>query len=232
MLSRILSREAVKSIRPFTWQAADSSGNAENECRKASEPNSAAVRQALAIAEEPVLLLQARVAELEGMIQKRVQESRDAGYREGVTAGKNQASAEVKLTMEKLAQSIHHLSECRPMLRDQAEADIVRLALAIARRVLNRELNTDPDSIVGLVKVALSKLRLQEVIRVRVHPSHQKVLKELLSRSGSCPHIEITSDPAIELGGLLFETSRGEFDASVDIQLKEIERGLTDRLAK
>jgi flagellar biosynthesis/type III secretory pathway protein FliH len=26
------------------------------------------------------------------------------------------------------------------------------------------------------------------------------------------------------------ETTRGEFDASVDLQLREIERGLTDRL--
>ena len=117
-------------------------------------------------------------------------------------------------------------------MREQAEADLVRLALAIAKRVVHRELNTDPDTILGLVKVALSKLRANEAVRVRVHPAHQSLVHEFLVHSiESAAHIDVTGDVAAGLGGVIFETSRGEFDFSVDVQLSEIEKGLTDRLA-
>jgi flagellar biosynthesis/type III secretory pathway protein FliH len=41
---------------------------------------------------------------------------------------------------------------------------------------------------------------------------------------------ELVADPALPPGGLVFETSRGDLEASIDNQLREIERGLTDRL--
>ena len=46
----------------------------------------------------------------------------------------------------------------------------MRLAVAIARRVVRRELTIDPQAITGLVKAALEQLSAGERIRVRVHP--------------------------------------------------------------
>jgi flagellar biosynthesis/type III secretory pathway protein FliH len=40
----------------------------------------------------------------------------------------------------------------------------------------------------------------------------------------------VSADPAQERGGVIFETSRGKLDVSIGTQLREIERGLTDRL--
>jgi flagellar biosynthesis/type III secretory pathway protein FliH len=42
----------------------------------------------------------------------------------------------------------------------------------------------------------------------------------------------VVPDAARELGSVVFETERGSLDASVDTQLEEIERGLTDRLRR
>jgi flagellar biosynthesis/type III secretory pathway protein FliH len=44
--------------------------------------------------------------------------------------------------------------------------------------------------------------------------------------------VEVLPDAAREPGSVIFETSRGNLDASVDTQLQEIERGLADRLRK
>ena len=44
--------------------------------------------------------------------------------------------------------------------------------------------------------------------------------------------VEVLSDPSRELGSVVFETARGNLDASVDTLLQEIERGLADRLRK
>ena len=40
------------------------------------------------------------------------------------------------------------------------------------------------------------------------------------------------ADPSRDLGTVIFETQRGNLDASVDSQLQEIERGLADRLRR
>jgi flagellar biosynthesis/type III secretory pathway protein FliH len=44
--------------------------------------------------------------------------------------------------------------------------------------------------------------------------------------------VEVIADSSHELGSVIFETTRGNLDASVNSQLQEIERGLTDRLRK
>jgi flagellar assembly protein FliH len=111
----------------------------------------------------------------------------------------------------------------------QAESDLVRLAISIARRIVLRELSVDPETIAGIARVALDKLRMQETTRVRVHPEHKGPIQEFLAKSGAA-HIEVAGDPAQPRGGVIFETTRGNLDVSADTQLREIERGLTDRL--
>lgn len=179
---------------------------------------------------ERIAALQKRVAELEASLESRSREARDAGYREGETAGRNQIGAQVQPLLEKLARSIQEIADARPKLRAEAEGDLLKLSLAIARKVLHRELNADPDSIAGLIKVCLDKIRLQEIVRVRIHPQHHPAIQQMLVRLSTGAPIELLADPKMQLGGVVIETTRGEFDASVDVQLREIERGLTDRL--
>jgi flagellar assembly protein FliH len=117
----------------------------------------------------------------------------------------------------------------RDRLRRESEEDLVRLAVAIAQRILHRQLSVDPDAITGIIKAGFEKLKRQEICRVRVHPAHQAALCSLLP-AGGARQTEVLADPSLQLGGVVFETSRGDLEASVDTQLREIERGLTDRL--
>jgi flagellar assembly protein FliH len=174
--------------------------------------------------------LHSRVAELETSLEQRCREARETGYRDGEAAGRTQANAQVQPLLEKLARSIQEIAAVRSKLRAEAESDLLKLSLAIARKILHRELSTDPDSIAGLIKVCLEKIRQQEIVRVRIHPQHHPAVQQLLARISSGVPIELLSDQKLQLGGVVIETARGEFDASVDLQLKEIERGLTDRL--
>jgi flagellar assembly protein FliH len=58
------------------------------------------------------------------------------------------------------------------------------------------------------------------------------MVKSCLQQALSGGLVEVVSDQSRELGSVIFETSRGNLDASVDSQLQEIERGLADRLRK
>jgi len=173
----------------------------------------------------------AQMAELEAYRQK-VREAHDAGAREGEIAGRNRAAAELQPVIERLTRSIEEMTNLRARLRREAEADVVQLALAIARRVIRREVAADPDALRGLVIAALEKLQGQEISRVKVHPSHVATVKAGLQQAVSGGVVEVVADSSRELGSVIFETTRGNLDASVDSQLQEIGRGLTDRLRK
>jgi flagellar assembly protein FliH len=174
----------------------------------------------------------AHIAELEARYQQNVREAHAAGTREGEISGRNRVAAEFQPVIERLTRSIQEIANLRARLRREAEADVVQLALAIARRVIRREVVADPDALRGLVIAALEKLQGQEISRVKVHPSHVATVKAGLQQAVSGGVVEVVADSSRELGSVIFETSRGNLDASVDSQLQEIERGLTDRLRK
>jgi flagellar assembly protein FliH len=168
----------------------------------------------------------------EHQIEVRLREAHAAGLREGEAAARNRAAAEIKATMDRMAQSLQELAGMRARLRHEAEGDLVRLALEVARRVVRREIAVDPDALRGLVNAALEKLRGQDISRVKVHPSHVAMLSACLKQAPNGNTVEVMADSSREPGSVIFETSRGNLDASVDAQLLEIERGLTDRLRK
>ena len=90
----------------------------------------------------------------------------------------------------------------------------------------------DPEALHGLVLAALEKLHGQEISRVRLHPAHAALVTGCLEQRSAGTRVEILPDPSRESGSVVFETERGNLDASVDSQLQEIERGLADRLRR
>jgi flagellar assembly protein FliH len=175
---------------------------------------------------------QARRAEIEREAERRVQEARQAGYQDGLAAAKTDAAAEIKGLSERVARTIVDLAELRPRLRRQAEADLVKLALAIARRILHRELAVDAEAMRGLIQAALEKLQSQEICRVRIHQSQEALVRSMLEHSPQARAVQFHPDATLERGAAIFETTRGNLDASVETQLREIEQGLTDRLER
>jgi flagellar assembly protein FliH len=54
------------------------------------------------------------------------------------------------------------------------------------------------------------------------------VLEPVIQDLDSGRRINVVVDAALPPGSLIFETSRGQLDASVETQLDEIQRGFTD----
>ena len=163
-----------------------------------------------------------------GLSESALKEARAMAFRDGEAAGRAQAQADVRPVVEQLARTVKELAALRPRLREHAEEDLIRLAVAIARRIVRRELTIDPQTIKGLVKAALEQLAATETTRLRVHPEHEATVRAMLSDGGRGA-ITVTGDASLGLGDAIFETARGNLDASAEKQLAEIERGLTDR---
>jgi flagellar assembly protein FliH len=170
-----------------------------------------------------------RIAELEEQVERRATQARQEGFREGEAAGRSRAAVEAQPALEKLARSIEEIARLRPRLLRESEAELVELAMGIARRILRRELSVDAEALQGLVKGALEKLSAREICRIRAHPELEPGIRRCLERE-SQSGIQVIGDATLERGGILVETSRGKLDASLETQLAEIGRGLADRL--
>ena len=173
-----------------------------------------------------------RAAELEAVGARRFADGREQGRREGVAEGEQRAVAQLTPLMQRLSRSITEVSQMGTSIRRDAEAEVVRLSLAIARRVLHRELSMDPAALVGIAKSALDTLDARELQRIRVHPQDVALLSEELTRSAMPKRIEVMGDATLDRGAVILETTRGELDASVGTQLSEIERGLADFIGR
>jgi flagellar assembly protein FliH len=171
-------------------------------------------------------------AQLQQQYEQRTREAHAAGVREGEAAGRQRAAAELQPVIDRLGRAIDEIGGLRARLRAEAGADLIQLSLAIARRVLRRELAIDPEALHGLVLGALEKLSGQEISRVRVNPAHAALVTESLRQNSASDKVQVIADPSRELGTVIFETQRGNLDASVESQLQEIERGLADRLRR
>lgn len=224
MSSKVTIENRRDAARPFAWRTVAISGESLDRRRTASESKSAS-----SDAHHP---LEKRIAELEQLVVIREREAREAGLREGEAAAQARAQEEVRAALDRIAQSIAVIDQYQSRLRRQTEMDAVRLSVAIARRVLRRELTVDPGAIEGLVSAALERLQSQESSRLRLHPDHVPALSAALDRLGMSAKVEIIADPAQEPGAAIFEMPRGNLDASMDSQLREIERGLVDRFQR
>jgi len=78
--------------------------------------------------------------------------------REGDAAATQGMAQQVSAKIEQLSRSIEQLALHRGKIQREAEPELVRLSMAIARRILRRELSVDPDSLHGLIKVGLEKI--------------------------------------------------------------------------
>jgi len=160
--------------------------------------------------------------------EQRVRQAHQQGYDEGVAAGRQALARQMEAMQAKLARTIEELAGLRPRYRHEAEQDAVALALAVARRILHRELTVSPDALLGLVKAALAKMDAREVNHVRVSRQDAPMVLAFFEKMGVPHRIEVVADPALAPGSVVLESDRGSLDASVDTQLDEIERGFAD----
>jgi flagellar assembly protein FliH len=208
MSSKIVSGKEAKQATSIEW-------------KPFHVPGSAPARAETSQQSEQLL---ARIRELETMVEVRAQEA----YKRGAREAEQQATARLEPVIKRFADSAQELAAVRPRARRDAEEDIVMLAVAIARKLLHREIAVDPESLLGLVKAAMQRIDAREIHRIRVNPEDARVLEQALNGPASHRRIEISMDPSLERGAAILETSRGNLDASVDTQLKEIERGFLD----
>jgi flagellar assembly protein FliH len=114
----------------------------------------------------------------------------------------------------------------------KVESEVVQLSLAIARKILHREAQLDPLLLAGIVRVALEQIDGATRVALRVHPQNASDWQRYLGTQLNPADLpEVIEDPAQPPDQCTLETSMGVTAIGLQVQLKEIERGLMDLLA-
>jgi len=139
----------------------------------------------------------------------------DEGRREGMGAA---------------AAALAGAAAARERLLSGAEAEVVALALEVARKVLGRELAQRPDAVVDLAARGLAAVRDRIAVSLRVHPDDLPALRDAQGRLAAilsrAPGLGIREDAALARGSAVIETEAGRVDASVEAQLDALAQAL------
>lgn len=146
-----------------------------------------------------------------------------AGERAGAEAGAQRADALVR----RLSATLDELANLRRTIASQAEHDLVRLALAVARRVVHREIQLDAQLVAALAHVALERLDAgRGPALLKMHPEDIERLKASTTTEWAQSAIRLVPDASVARGGCVVETAHGRVDATVDRQFSEIAHAL------
>jgi flagellar assembly protein FliH len=223
MLAKVI-RRAAEPFAPVEWPAAGACPlDALGPTPMAEEEPADAAQLRSEVASLKADLLSARAE-----ADRRVQEALASGRRDGDESARQLFEKQLEIELSKLRQMIRDLATSAPKLRRQAEEDLVRLSVAIARRILHRELTIDPDALAGLVKAAFERLDQREIHQLRTDPTSLTTVHKLVEGLDLARAIKVVADPSLRPGSLLIETTRGQLDASIETQLNEIQRGFID----
>jgi flagellar assembly protein FliH len=161
---------------------------------------------------------QARLAALE-------RETFAKGYEQGERAGLEAGSARVQAMLGRLAESIDGLARVRREMIRQTERQMVQLALAIAKRIVRREVALDRDLTATMARLALERLGDSTAVTVRLHPDDYAAIGEGADQ-WSRSHVTVVADRDVSRGGCIVESDFGAIDTSIEAQFHEIARAL------
>ena len=170
--------------------------------------------------------------------EKRLAEESRKAFEAGRERGREEAGEAERETLlnarrqeeRRMAGVVESFAEARERYLRAVEVEVVKLALAVAARILRREAQMDPLLLTGAVRVALGQLSQTSEVKLRVPACDLDLWQEAIAHLPNLPlKPEVLVGEGLRLGDCVIESNLGTVDLGVRSQLGEIERGFFDR---
>jgi flagellar assembly protein FliH len=228
-MAAVIRRENLTSSRRFSFQ------DMEREAGAIIARAQAAAEQLMADTRRQIAEAQERA---ERQAEVRQHEAREQGltrgHHDGFEAAKQEARAaaieaardELRQLTQALRAALGEFERNKHGLLAVAEAGLIELAVAIARRVCKTLAEAGPESAQANARVLLELVRNQHDLQVRLHPADHELLgatpENLLSQAADLQHVQLSADPAVERGGCVLTSRDGTLDANISTQIDRI----------
>jgi flagellar assembly protein FliH len=143
----------------------------------------------------------------------------------------NELSQEIAREKKNVVRALEQWGNERLRYYASAESEVVKLSLAIASRILHREVQMDPVILQGVVRVALEQIKDADAIVLRIPETDVREWEESFSNSEHL-QLQIVGESNMQKGQCVLESSVGVVDLGIGAQMLEIERGFFDLLKK
>ncbi len=221
------TRRSPARIEKMTYRAPGTVSVSAQAASAESEEGEAAAGAEVAAT---IARLEESLRESQQRAAVQVDELRREG-RLGVEHGRLQAKAAIEAAAQQVGSALRSFAAERDEYFAKVEQEVVRLALAIAARILNREASLDPLLLAGAVRVALGQLGETTNIRLRCPPEQVERWRGMLALvPGLTVMPEVIAEQDLLAGDCVLEAQIGTVDLGVRAQLEEIERGFFDLL--
>src|SRR6185437_15491629 len=182
MLEQLQSGVAQTVILPMEYRAVMKDGSAPARPQE-DAPSPSSVQE-----------LEARIRELEqeieqqrGRFESDVESARTEAREEGRAKERSERATRIEAAAQRMAETLAKFAAERDNYLQQVEQEVVRLALAIAERILHREALMDPLLLAGAVRVALGQLSDTTKVRLIVPTAEQGLWSEMLRLMPNLP---------------------------------------------
>ncbi len=148
---------------------------------------------------------------------------KETATQEGYSAGIEKAQKDI----EHLKNSLNVFINSKQEVFEYIAPDILEISIDIARKIVKKEIEQDPQIILENIIDLLKNLSREESkVSIKVNPKQVIMIKEnipaIISSLGVEAKVLVVSDEAVESGGCILYTSNGIVDATIETQLEVI----------
>ncbi|MEJ2529686.1 MAG: flagellar assembly protein FliH [Gammaproteobacteria bacterium] len=127
---------------------------------------------------------------------------------------------DLKEKAEKMDELLSALNTPFKELDEQVERELISLTISMVRQLVRREVKSNPEQIIGVVREALTLLPVSSRnVRLVLHPEDAKLVREIFEVSDKDLVWTILEDPVLERGGCKVTTDTSQIDATLESRL-------------
>ena len=149
-------------------------------------------------------------------------------YDEGYDKGINDARDRVGSLIEEAQKIRDYLDKRREKQGIEIEAATVSLIIDISKKVIGCELEQNENAVISLVQNALTKNSYTKKASLRVSQEDFEIVSanriNILRTVEGLNDLEVLKDISLLRGSCIIDTPSGEINASIEIQIKELEK--------
>ncbi|MBI4774902.1 MAG: hypothetical protein HY788_12115 [Deltaproteobacteria bacterium] len=220
----------VEGFQSLTFSAVSASGS-RNRNIEGSRPAGGMRAEAFDTARNEADALVKGAQEKAALIEREAYES---GYKQGEKTGIEIGEKRFDSAVKSLGKALADFRvEAAKGLADM-ESEVIRLSLAVARKVIHAEVLQNSDVIIQNLKHVLKMVTEKDTILVRLHPADAERAKakqaDLTTAMPDIKSLTFQADESIPRGGAIVETSLGDLDARLDEQFGNVEKSILKAL--
>jgi flagellar assembly protein FliH len=162
--------------------------------------------------------------EHEELLRITQQQAYEKGFLDGDRVGRQAGELMVQTTASRYERAIAELIHAHEALQRSMETQTVELALEIARKVIQREVSTDPDLVSALALVALKRVQSHHAITLRVSRYDFARIHDAVTAVNGA--VSIVEDSSLERGDFMMDTGSTHLDARLQTQVENLGRAM------